>query len=58
MNNNLKGPIEYIKEAWRIYIKKENFIFFARIMAVLVILSSVLSFVTGYFYPADYLEND
>lgn len=54
---NIKGPIEYIKEAWGIYSKKENFIFFARIMAVLVILSSVVSYAIGYFYPADFLEN-
>jgi len=53
----MKTPIEYIKEAWGIYTKKENFIFFARIMAVLVILSTTIGFVTGYFFPDDYLKN-
>ena len=53
----MKTPIEYIKEAWGIYTKKENFIFFAKIMAVLVILGAAISFVTSYFYPADYLQN-
>lgn len=40
----MKGPIEYIKEAFRIYTKKENFIFFAKIMAVLTIISTVISY--------------
>lgn len=53
----MKGPITYIKEAWAIYTKKENFVFFARIMAVLVIASTVLSFLIGYFYPAEYSRN-
>lgn len=53
----MKTPIEYIKEAWAIYTKKENFIFFAKIMAVLVILSTTIGFVTSYFYPADYVQN-
>lgn len=47
----MKKPTEYIKEAWFIYTKKENFIFFARIMAVLTILSTIVGFVTGYFFP-------
>lgn len=53
----MKGPITYIKEAWGIYTKKENFVFFARVMAVLVIASTVLSFLIGYFYPAEYSRN-
>lgn len=53
----MKSAIEYIKEAWAIYTKKENFIFFARIMAVLVVISSIFSFLTGFLYPADYLKN-
>ena len=53
----MKGPITYIKEAWGIYTKKENFVFFARIMAVLVIVSAVLSFLIGYFYPSNYSQN-
>lgn len=52
----LKGPIEYIKEAWGIYTKKENFIFFAKIMAILAILSTVIGLINGYFYPSDYLQ--
>ncbi len=39
----LKGPVEYIKEAWGIYTKKENFILFARIMAVLALISGIPS---------------
>lgn len=53
----MKGPVEYIKEAWAIYIKKENFVFFARIMAVLVIATTAIGLVSGYFYPTDYLQN-
>ncbi|EKE05717.1 MAG: hypothetical protein ACD_19C00182G0045 [uncultured bacterium] len=53
----MKTPTEYIKEAWAIYTKKENFIFFARIMAILVLLSTVIGFVTGYFYSTDYVKN-
>ncbi len=53
----MKSPIEYIKEAWSIYTKKENFIFFARIMAILAILSVGIGFVSGYFYPSDYINN-
>jgi uncharacterized membrane protein len=53
----MKDPIEYIKEAWGIYTKKENFVFFARIMAVLALLSTAIGFVTSYFYPADYIKN-
>ena len=53
----MKGPIEYIVEAWKIYTKKENFIFFAKVMAVLVLVTTAIGFVTGYFYPEDYLKN-
>lgn len=49
----MKTPIEYIKEAWAIYTKKENFLFFARIMAVLVILTTVI----GYFYNTPDWQN-
>ena len=55
--NKLKGSIEYVKEAWVIYTKKENFIFFARIMAILVIATTIVSLITNYFYPTDYLQN-
>lgn len=49
----LKGPVEYIKEAWSIYTKKENFIFFTKIMAVLTILASVIGFISGYLFSQD-----
>ena len=47
----MKGSIEYIKEAWGIYFKKENFIFFARIMAIVVIISSAIGYLFSYLYP-------
>jgi uncharacterized membrane protein len=53
----LKGPIEYIKEAWKIYTKKENFTFFARVMAVVVLLTTSLGFVFGYLFPQQSWEN-
>jgi uncharacterized membrane protein len=53
----LKTPIEYIKEAWIIYTKKENFIFFIRIMAILSIISFIFGLANGYFFPADYLKD-
>jgi uncharacterized membrane protein len=52
----MKTSIEYIKEAWAIYTKKENFIFFVRIMAVLSIISFTIGVVNGFFFPADYLR--
>lgn len=53
----MKTATEYIKEAWAIYTKKENFIFFARIMAVLSIIAFTIGMVNGYFFPADYLKD-
>jgi len=44
----IKGPIEYIKEAWKIYTKKENFIYFAKIMTVLTVLSALITFLHDY----------
>lgn len=52
----LRGPVEYIKEAWGIYTKKENFIFFAKIMAVVVVILSIPTIV-GSFSP-DYLPEN
>lgn len=52
----MKTAIEYIKEAWAIYTKKENFIFFVRIMAVLSLISFTIGVVNGFFFPADYLR--
>ena len=40
----MKGPVEYIKASWQIYFKKENFLFFAKIMVVLTIVSTVISY--------------
>lgn len=53
----LKGPIEYIKEAWQIYTKKENFIYFAKIMAVVVLLTTSVGFAFGYLFPQQSWEN-
>lgn len=53
----MKTAIEYIKEAWGIYTKKENFIFFAKIMAVITIVTTSLSYAFNYFYPVTTLEN-
>lgn len=44
----MKGPIEYIKESWKIYTKKENFIFFAKIMAVILIVTLPLGYLLSY----------
>lgn len=53
----MKTAIEYIKEAWRIYTTKENFIFFARIMAVITIITTSLSYLFNYFFPVASFEN-
>ena len=53
----MKTPIEYIKEAWRIYSKKENFVFFAKIMAVVVVLTSAIGFLISYFYSSNDWQN-
>ncbi|MBL7036618.1 hypothetical protein ISR94_02095 [Candidatus Microgenomates bacterium] len=52
----MKSPIEYIKQAISIYTQKENFIFFAKIMAVLTIVATLLGLLMGYLYPADVYE--
>lgn len=53
----MKTPTEYLKESWSIYTKKENFIFFSKVMAVLVIVSTSLSYLIDYFYPVNTWEN-
>lgn len=53
----MKKPIEYIKQALKLYFQKENFIFFAKIMAVLTIISTSFSIIAGYVYPVDVYEN-
>lgn len=40
----MKTPIEYIKEAFKIYTKKENFTLFAKVMSVLTIVSTIISY--------------
>ncbi len=50
----MKKPTEYIKEAWKIYTTKKNFVFFAKIMAVLVIVTTTAGFLLSYFYPFQY----
>lgn len=52
----MKSPIEYIKQAISIYIQKENFVFFAKIMAVLTIVSTSFGLLMGYIYPVDVFE--
>lgn len=54
MNSELekiKGPVEYIKKAWGIYFEKENFVYFAKIMVVLVLISNIFSYALDYYYP-------
>lgn len=49
--SKLKKPLEYLKESFEIYTKKENFIFFAKVMAVLTIIFSIFNYSLAYFYP-------
>lgn len=53
----MKKPIEYIKETITTYFKKENFLFFAKVMAILTIVSTSLSLLAGYLYPVNVYEN-
>ncbi|MEK7168493.1 MAG: hypothetical protein AAB778_00600 [Patescibacteria group bacterium] len=53
----LKTPVEYIKEAWGIYTKKENFVLFAKVMAVVVILTSAIGYLISYFYSSNDWQN-
>lgn len=53
----MNKPIEYLKESWIIYTKKENFIFFAKVMAVLVIISTSFSYLINYLYPVNIWED-
>lgn len=45
----LKGPVEYIKEAIKIYFKKENMIFFVKVMSFSTIFSSIATYINSYF---------
>lgn len=47
----MRTPIEYIKESWSIYTQKDNFLYFARIMSVLVILTTLSGYLMVYFFP-------
>lgn len=53
----MKKPTEYIKEAIDIYKQKENFVFFAKIMAVLALVSVPLSYSISYFFPKEKVES-
>lgn len=53
----LKGPVEYIKEAIKIYFKKENLIFFIKVMSIPVITTALISYLTDYLYPSDVYVN-
>jgi len=53
----MKSPIHYVKESLIIYTKKENFIFFAKIMSVLLISSVSISYLTDYLFPVDDWKN-
>lgn len=53
----MKKPFSYITEAVKFYFQKENFLFFAKVMSILVIISTALSLVSGYFYPVNVYEN-
>lgn len=55
--DKLKRPAEYIKEAWDIYTKKENFIFFARVMAVIVLVTTSVGYLFNYLFPEQSWEN-
>lgn len=56
MDTLMKSPIEYIKQAISIYTQKENFLFFAKIMAVLTIVSTSFGLLMSYVYPVDVFE--
>lgn len=48
----MRKPFEYIKQAVQIYFKKENFIFFAKVMVILTIVSTSFSLLMGYLYDS------
>jgi hypothetical protein len=52
----MKKPLVYIKEAFKAYTQKENFIFFAKVMAILTIISTGLSYLSAYLYPVNVYE--
>ena len=47
----MKTPISYLKEAWAIYSKKENFIYFSKVMAILVVVLTSFNYLVSYLYP-------
>lgn len=53
----MKTPIKYLKESWAIYTKKENFVFFAKVMAILVIIPSIFGYLVNYLYPVNAWED-
>ena len=52
----MRKPTEYIKESINIFKEKENFIFFAKVMAVLVLVSTSFAYLFSYFFPKDSLD--
>lgn len=53
----LKSPIEYIRQAWAIYTDRNNFAFFARLMAVITLVSASLTYAGSYLFKNPMLEN-
>lgn len=53
----MKNPIEYITQAVKFYFEKGNFIFFAKVMAILTIISTSLGLLSNYLYPVNIYEN-
>lgn len=49
----MKKPIEYLKESWTIYTKRENFLFFSKVMAIIVIISTGFNYLINYLYPVN-----
>ncbi|WKZ25430.1 MAG: hypothetical protein QY322_03525 [bacterium] len=55
----MRTAIEYIKEALKIYFKKENMAFFIKVMSIPVIFSTLATFLYEYYYPTEnYQEFD
>lgn len=52
----MRKPTEYIKESINIFKEKENLIFFVKIMAVLVLISTSFAYLFSYFFPKDSLD--
>lgn len=53
----MKTTIEYIKEAWAIYVKKENFVFFSKIMIIFLFILTSLQYLINYILPVKDWKN-